>query len=403
MFGPVSTATRAATPPARGYHRVWLRRLPPGMDLQFGSSTVLVVGPLPPPFNGMTRMTHMVLRASLIGGLKTIHVDTSDHRPISTVGRIDFRNIFLALKHSVGFVSRLLLHRPDLVYIPVSRDRLGFLRDALFLLPTRLSGRRLIVHLHSRDFQGFFNSEPIWMRLLIRACLSKSVHAIVLAENRRNDFGSLVEPDHIHVVPNGVLDIGEGPEEARDTTMVLHIATLRPEKGTFAVLEAAHALHEILPNLRVVIAGDWYHADSRSEAHRYVDRENLGDVVCFAGVVEGARKDALLRKAAVMAFPTAYAYESQPLVLLEALAAGTPVVTTALGAIPEMITDGREGYLIGAGDVDQLAGALLRVLENSDLRRAMGRAARHRFEEDFNEQAFAERLLEAWHQALYAK
>ena len=49
--------------------------------------------------------------------------------------------------------------------------------------------------------------------------------------------------------------------------------------------------------------------------------------------------------------------ESQPLVLLEALAAGTPVVTTTLGAIPEMITDGREGYFIGSGDVDEPAGA----------------------------------------------
>ena len=241
------------------------------------------------------------------------------------------------------------------------------------------------------------------MRLLIRACLPKGMHAIVLAENRRNDFGSFVKPDHIDVVPNGILDIGEGPEEARDPTMVLHIATLRPEKGTFAVLEAARALHEVFADLRVVIAGDWYHADYENEAHRYVNRENLGDVVCFAGVVEGARKDALLREAAVMAFPTAYAYESQPLVLLEALAAGTPVVTTTLGAIPEMITDGREGYLIGSGDVDQLAGALLRVLENPELRRAMGRAARRRFEQDFNEQAFAERLLEAWRQALYAE
>ena len=97
-------------------------------------------------------MTQMVLLASRNRGPRIVHVETSDHRPISTVGRIDLRNIFLALKHSVAFTSRLLLHWPDLVYIPVSRDRLGFLRDALFLIPTRLSRRRLIVHFHSREF-----------------------------------------------------------------------------------------------------------------------------------------------------------------------------------------------------------------------------------------------------------
>jgi glycosyltransferase involved in cell wall biosynthesis len=347
-------------------------------------------------------MTEMVLRAVRAGGPTIFYLDTSDHRPISNVGRIDSRNVFLALKHSAAFILRLLRHRPDLVYIPVSRDRLGFLRDALFLIPTRLSGRRIMVHFHSRDFRAFFDGESQWMRLLIRACFPKRLHAIVLADNRRNDFGPLVDPQRVHVVPNGIPDIGEGPEAARDPWMVLHLANLRPEKGTFAVLEAAHALHETCPDLRLVIAGDWYHADYENEARGYVKREKLADVVCFTGVVEGAKKDDLLRKAAVMAFPTAYAYESQPLVVLEALAAGTPVVTTTLGAIPEMVTDGREGYLVGPGDVDALTHALRRLLENPELRHAMGRSARRRFQEDFTEQAFAERLLEAWHQALHS-
>ena len=62
-----------------------------------------------------------------------------------------------------------------------------------------------------------------------------------------------------------------------------------------------------------------------------------------------------------------------------------------------------EGYLVDPGDVGALTRALRRLLEDPELRHAMGRSARRRFEEDFTEQAFAERLLEAWRLALHAE
>jgi glycosyltransferase involved in cell wall biosynthesis len=70
--------------------------------------------------------------------------------------------------------------------------------------------------------------------------------------------------------------------------------------------------------------------------------------------------------------------------VLEAMAAGLPVVCTPVGGVPEAVTDGREGWLIPSGDVNALAGALDKLLSDAGLRRRMGEAARHKVENTFS-------------------
>src|SRR6266404_2421120 len=93
-------------------------------------TTVLVVGPLPPPLNGMTVMTAYALAAFENEGIPHEHLDTSDHREVGNVGRFDLRNVWLAFQHWIELDLRIRRRRPDLVYLPVAQSTLGFLRDA---------------------------------------------------------------------------------------------------------------------------------------------------------------------------------------------------------------------------------------------------------------------------------
>src|SRR5687767_11323773 len=94
-----------------------------------GRPSLLVVGALPPPANGMTLSTELVLGSELSRTFEVSHLDTSDHRDISNIARVDFRNVFLAFKHGMQFAYLLLRRRPRVVYLPVARNRVGFLRD----------------------------------------------------------------------------------------------------------------------------------------------------------------------------------------------------------------------------------------------------------------------------------
>src|SRR5438093_1171979 len=99
---------------------------------------IMIVGPLPPPANGVTIMTEVILTVQPPAGAAVQHFDTSDHRCISTIGVFDLTNIWLAISHWSQFAWALFRIRPRIVHLPLARNRLGFLRDALFVLSARL-------------------------------------------------------------------------------------------------------------------------------------------------------------------------------------------------------------------------------------------------------------------------
>jgi glycosyltransferase involved in cell wall biosynthesis len=100
-------------------------------------------------------------------------------------------------------------------------------------------------------------------------------------------------------------------------------------------------------------------------------------------LVPGLRPDGRAVIGALDLFLMTSAFEGLPIALLEALALGRPVVATAVGGVPEAVTDGREGFLLPAGATEQLAAAVLRLLDDATLRRDMaaraGAAAAERF------------------------
>ena len=92
--------------------------------------------------------------------------------------------------------------------------------------------------------------------------------------------------------------------------------------------------------------------------------------------------------------------EGLPMSILEAMAAGLPVVATRVGGIPELVDDGRTGLLVGAGDVDALAEALQRLVDDPELRRTLGAAGRERAEAAFDLERFRREHLELYALAL---
>jgi glycosyltransferase involved in cell wall biosynthesis len=362
--------------------------------------TVLVVGSRPLPYNGMTVVTEMILTSELRRWFNIVHIDTSDHRPVSTIARVDATNVLLALRASLSFARALTGHDIDLVYIPIAKNRLGFLRDALILVPARLSRRQTVVHLHAEGFPEFVQSQPNWMRRLITLCLKTDrCHAVVLGQRLAHQFEGLIAKDRVHIVPNAAVDCGlpQLPPPP-PTPTVLHLSTLWSAKGVFEVLGSAARLKEIFPNLRCVLAGGWYSPAEAEAAARFVDRQNLTDTVSVQGPVGPSTKRRLLAEATVMAFPSHS--EGHPLVVLEALSASLPVVASDVGAIPEIVRDGKEGFIVPPRDPDALVQRLSQVLADPVLRARLSAAARQRYEENFTAEQFSRRLKTVWTSAL---
>lgn len=358
---------------------------------------VLIIGPSAPPYNGMTRAMELIV-ASLNGDFSILHLDTADRRGLSNIGRFDLGNLFLAAKHGMKFLWLLFVRRPRVVYVPVSQSWLPFLRDCLFLIPARLFRRKVVIHLHGGYFGRFYQETSLLMRSIIRYALGNSRCAIVLGQNVVDAFDGILARERIHIVPNGIPDDFSGgpPLELMGSDpappVLLYLATLTADKGFLDLLRALPCVRERNGEVRALFAGEWFSKSDKETATRLIKNHGLDGVVEFVGRVGPEKRSKLLKDAGIFVFPTAYRYEGHPYVILEAMAAGLPVVSTDVACIPETIRDGVEGFLIKPGDIQALADRILQLLTDEPLRQKMGQDSRLRFLECYTYERFAERM-----------
>lgn len=187
-------------------------------------------------------------------------------------------------------------------------------------------------------------------------------------------------PERVHVVPNGVDagaphgDAGAGRRLAGGERYVLAVGTIEPRKDHPLLVRAFDAVAAADPELRLVLAGaDGWGTAALEQALAASPAARSGRVARLGFVTDAERAD-LLAGAAVLAYPSVY--EGFGLPPLEAMAAGTPVVATAAGALPEVLGDAAD--LVPPGDTDALAGALERVLGDEAHRRDLVERGRRR-------------------------
>ena len=361
---------------------------------------ILVVGPVPPPMHGVTVMTAALLDALADTDWRVAHVDTSDHRDIDNIGRLDFVNVGLAIRHAACFARELLRNPPNVVYLPLSQGFVGFLRDAVFLMTARLTAAEVVVHAHGGQYREFYLSAPAAVRALMRVPMARVQLAVVLAESQRRQFeGWAPQRTRIEVIPNGVRD--EWPDglpqrPPAESATVLFLGGLMPEKGFLDVLDAVPLILRQAPKTRFVFAGRpaW---DEPTAALVDARLHNSGtrDAITFAGAIAPGERRQLLETADLLAFPPRWD-EGQGLVALEAMSAGLPIVATASGGLAETVRDGIEAIVVPKCDPEAIAGAVTKLLQDPALRARMGAAARARFESEYTLEHWGSRMFEAF-------
>lgn len=339
--------------------------------------TVLVVGPTPPPHHGGSVATENLLE-SAGSTLRLVHLDTSDRRDLANVGRFDWTNVRLAWTHWREFRRLLGERRPDVVYVPIAQNRLGFLRDSLFLISARRAGTPVVVHVHGGYFGRFVDSVGPLFRRLIRWAMGGVARVVVLGETLTSMVDGLVPAERVAVVPNGVKDQKRRRTRNNDRLRVTFLGTLTRTKGFLDLMRAARIVLSRREDVEFVLAGDFHTPADREAGESAADA--LEGHVSFAGVVTGEDKAELLSNSDIFAFPTFYEPEGHPLVVLEAMSARLPIVCTDQGALRETVEDGGNAIVVEQRDVDAIAGAIDRLVQDDALRDRLGRRSRDLYE-----------------------
>ncbi len=195
-----------------------------------------------------------------------------------------------------------------------------------------------------------------------------------------------------YVVPNGIVMPPPRTEENRVSArgelgvddghvVIVMLARLTAAKAHHVLLNAVADLHD--PRLHVLVVGD---GPRRAELEGIAAARGLERSVTFLG----QRRDVVRLLAGADVFGLSSDHEGVPLSIMEAMAQGLPVVSTDVGAISDLVTDGEEGFLVDRGDSAALGARLRKLADDPGLRRAMGERARVRAHRDFTIQGTAE-------------
>ncbi len=227
---------------------------------------------------------------------------------------------------------------------------------------------------------------------LISMLIESSEAVLVVSDSVASELKEHYGFERALVVGNGVdVKIFEPGDNAAKDPFVLFVGRLSNGKGLFDLIEAAKftlAKHDI----RFLICGK---GDLGSKLSRIIEKEGLEDRVLLLGHVGRDELITLYQNATVFVMPSAY--ESGPIVLLEAMACGTPVISTVVGMVPNIIVNNENGILVPHGRPSELANAIDRMLENPEFRRSLGRTARRTVENGYSWDLVADSVEKVYH------
>jgi glycosyltransferase involved in cell wall biosynthesis len=195
----------------------------------------------------------------------------------------------------------------------------------------------------------------------------------------------------VHIVRCGLDDayMKRAPTQVPDVPRLVSVGRLCEQKGQLLLLQAAAKLRRAGMSFELVLVGD---GPLRGELEALIAREQLGDHVRITGWANGEAVQQQIEAARALVLPS-FA-EGLPVVLMEALARGRPVISTYVAGIPELVRDGECGWLVPAGSKDALAVALKRVLETSvNQLSEMGRSGYARVRQMHDARTNAQKLL----------
>ncbi|MDO8617141.1 MAG: glycosyltransferase family 4 protein [Dehalococcoidia bacterium] len=274
------------------------------------------------------------------------------------------------------------IHEPFMPLLPFQFLRYSEATNVATFHAAREGGSRLYSY-------SKFIIRPWWHRLQGRIAHSKSALRLI-----GKHF-----PDRYRIISSGVdvpayAEAVPIPQLMDHKRNILFLGRLEKRKGLPFLLEAYAQVKKEMPDTRlIVIGGD---GGLRGVCERYVQRQGLADVV-FAGYVSDADKPRYFKSADVYCAPNTGA-ESLGIVLLEALAAGTPIVASSIEGFTDVLTDQREGLLVPPRDSQALAAALKQLLANDAMREEMGRQAA-RTAQSYSWQEASARVLRYYEEA----
>lgn len=318
---------------------------------------VLMVGPDRSVRGGMSTVVDQLLQWNDWDQTKIIYIP-------SFIEKKFFYKIAFYAVHYFKIMFTCLTGRIDIVHLHVS-ERGSFFRKAFILLSCKKMGIRTILHHHGAEFLEFYENSNVRRKQWIKKVVHAADMNIVLSRYQKERMEQRFPDSVFEVVYNSVEGYSQNNFDPYSSG-ILFAGRFGKRKGIYDLLEAVKKCNPTLDrNVKLYLCGD----GEVEEVKKKIKELGLGHRIAHIGWCSREQLEAFYKKTMLYVLPSRN--EGLPMALLEAMSYGIPCISTRVDAIPEVIQNAYNGILITPGDVEALENALMRLAQDSRLRKEM--------------------------------
>lgn len=362
-------------------------------------TTICIFGKLPPPFMGPAIATQILLQSGLKNNFHLVHIDTKINEDLKSMGSWSLKKLFKNLGIYFAIVKNGFIAKPQLVLIPISQSTVGFIKDSLYILISRFFCKKIVLHLRGSEFKTWMDRSTPITRMYVKMIFTLCAGVIVLGNNLRYLFRGYFPENKIFVSPNG----GDYTFPAREKSdsaaiRILYVGNLQSSKGIEDVIEAIRILPITHKNqLKVDVLGGWRNEETKQNCLKKIEEHQLQ--ITIHPPEKSHLKLQLMSNADIFLFPPR-APEGHPWVIVEAMAAGLPIISTDSGAIVESVIHEENGYIVPLSDPQAIANCIQELINFPEKRQRMGQNSRKHYLTNFTEAAMVENLTKIFNQVI---
>lgn len=352
---------------------------------------ILFVLHLPPPVHGAAMVGKYIQESKVINeDFQCRYINLALARSLEDIGHGGLSKLLKFLKLLAQIRKEVKDFRPDMVYVTPNACGGAFYKDFVVVQMLKLMGCRVVAHYHNK---GVSTRQNRFFDDLLYKSFFKNLKVILLSEALYADVEKYVRKSDVYICPNGIPEIClVEPAEERHNALpkLLFLSNLLISKGVLVLLDALVILKDKGYQFVCDFVGGETSEMSAESFHKEVKIRHLETYVIYNGKKYGDDKEAFLKQADVLVFPTFYHNEAFSLVILEAMQHKIPVITTGEGGLPDMVKDGVNGYICDKQNPESLAYYTMLLLDDEKLRWRMGEEGYKRYKSHYTLAAFEE-------------
>jgi glycosyltransferase involved in cell wall biosynthesis len=324
---------------------------------------LLFGGQIPPPIGGQAIHIERILNVLLQEeAFKTKFHRMNFAKTLSDIGSFSFQKIILLAQFILGIIGNRFKGYSYFYYPPSGNQMSSFVRDVLVLITARIMGYKLILHSHAGGLDEMYEERGSFFKRLMHLTYNGVNSWIFMSKDCQQKY-QIFKYKESAILPYGSpspgVEITDKELQPNTPVKILFIGVMRESKGFITYCDTLERLKEQGHDISGIACGKIFSEKEETRLNSLID----SGLIDFRGIVSGQDKEQAFLDSDIMLFPTFFESENFPTVILEAFSYSLPVISTNWRSVPEIITNGEDGFTVEPRDIDAVVESYEKIIE----------------------------------------